>query len=255
MTTPEDLFSLRGRVAVVTGASSGIGESFARVLAAAGANVVVAARREGRIAALAESLGEVAAHFTCDVTDQEQVVSLMDFAMRRFGALDVVVNNAGVADPRPALEEPVERFREVVETNLVSVFSACQAAGRRMAEAGSGSIVNVASILGLVASGRIPQASYTASKAGVVNLTRELAAQWAGRGIRVNAIAPGWFPTEMTSVMFEEGKGLAFIERNTPMRRGGRLEELSGALLLLASDAGSYITGQTLVVDGGWTLA
>ena len=138
MTAPKDLFSLGGRVAVVTGASSGIGESFARVLAGAGAKVVVAARREARIAALAESLGDGAAHFACDVTDPEQVESLMDYALHRFGGLDVVVNNAGVADPQPALEEPVERFREVVETNLVSVFSACQAAGKRMAEQGSG---------------------------------------------------------------------------------------------------------------------
>ncbi len=255
MTVPDELFSLRGRVAVVTGASSGIGEHFARVLADAGAKVVVSARREAKIAALADSIGDDAAHFACDVTDADQVEDLMGFAVHRFGSLEVVVNNAGVADPRPALEEPVERFREVVETNLVSVFSACQAAGRRMVESGYGSIVNVASVLGLVGSGKIPQASYTASKAGVVNLTRELALQWASHGVRVNAIATGWFPTEMTSVMFEEGRGLAFIERNTPMRRGGRLEELSGALLLLASDASSFITGQTIVVDGGWTIS
>ena len=248
-----NIFSVANKVAIVTGASSGIGAHLAGALSAAGAKVLLVARREERIAALAATLDN-AAFFVCDVTNDEQVAAMVDFAVERFGVVDVLLNNAGMADPQPALVEEPAHFRKLVETNLVSVFVASQAAARHMAQKGSGSIVNIASVLGFVASGAIPQASYTASKAGVVNLTRELAAQWAKLGIRVNGIAPGWFPSEMTSEMFDEGRGLAWIQRNTPMGRGGELHELTGVLLLLASDAGSYITGQTIVVDGGWTL-
>ena len=249
----QDLFGLEGKVAIVTGASSGIGAHFAEVLALAGASVVLAARREDRISDLAARLPR-ASWVVCDVTSDADLAAMADHALERHGTIDILVNNAGIADPQPALEEDPAHFRKVVETNLNSVFVASQVVGRQMALKGSGAIVNVASVLGFVASGVIPQASYTASKAGVVNLTRELAAQWAKLGIRVNGIAPGWFPSEMTSAMFDEGKGLAWIGRNTPLGRGGRLDELSGALLLLASDAGSYITGQTLIVDGGWTI-
>lgn len=248
-----ELFDLSGKVAIITGASSGIGAHFAKLLAECDVSVVLAARRLDRIAEASRHLAK-SSYFACDVTDDTQVDELVKFTCERYGKVDLLINNAGMADPKPALEEDPSHFRRVIETNLNSVFVASQSVAREMSKVGSGSIVNIASVLGLVASGVIPQASYAASKAGVVNLTRELAAQWVMLGIRVNAIAPGWFPSEMTSVMFEEGKGLNWITRNTPMRRGGDLDELSGALLLLASGAGSFITGQTIVVDGGWTL-
>jgi NAD(P)-dependent dehydrogenase (short-subunit alcohol dehydrogenase family) len=169
------------------------------------------------------------------------------------GRIDVLVNNAGIGSPIPAEDEPVERFAEVLDVNVTALFALTQLVGRTMIERGSGSIVNIASILGLVASAPIKQASYTASKGAVVNLTRELAVQWARKGVRVNAIAPGWFPSEMTAEMFADPASMTFLERNAPMARGGRPDELDGALLYLASGASSYVTGQVLAVDGGWT--
>jgi NAD(P)-dependent dehydrogenase (short-subunit alcohol dehydrogenase family) len=247
-------FHVQGKVAVVTGASSGLGARFARVLAEQGARVVLAARREERIAALAAELGaERAVAVPADVTDEASLRAVVDTAVERFGGLDVMVNNAGISKSVPATEEATDSFRQVVEVNLVALFTACREAARVMVPAGRGSIVNVASALGLVGVGRIPQASYAASKGGVVNLTRELAAQWGRHGVRVNAIAPGWFRSEMTAPMFEDERGLRFIERTVPMRRPGREDELDGVLLFLAADASSYVCGQTIAVDGGWT--
>ena len=247
-------FDLEGRVAIVTGASSGLGARFARVLAGSGARVVLAARRIDRITALAEELGDdTALAVPCDVADDAAVGALVDACVRRFGALDILVNNAGITRVVPATEESTESFREVVDVNLVGLFAACREASRVMIASGRGSIVNVASALGLVGLGRIPQASYAASKGAVVNLTRELAAQWARHGVRVNAIAPGWFPSEMTAGMFADERSMRFIERTVPMMRAGRSDELDGVLLFLASDASSYVCGQTIAVDGGWT--
>jgi NAD(P)-dependent dehydrogenase (short-subunit alcohol dehydrogenase family) len=251
------LFDLTGRVAVITGASSGLGVTFAEGLAAAGAKVVLAARRRERIDALARSLeasGREALAVECDVTNEASVDALVGATVSRFARVDVLVNNAGVAKVAPAAQETIGDFRSVLDVNLVGAFLCAQRFGRVMLEQKHGSIVNVASVLGLVASGLIPQASYVASKGGVVNLTRELAAQWARLGVRVNAIAPGYFPSEMTSDMFATEDGTRFIRRRTPMGRGGQPEELLGALLLLASDASSYMTGQVLAVDGGWTI-
>jgi NAD(P)-dependent dehydrogenase (short-subunit alcohol dehydrogenase family) len=248
------VFDVEGRVAVVTGASSGLGARFARVLSERGARVVLAARREDRIAELATELGEERAlAVPTDVSDEASLRALIAAAAGRFGRVDVLVNNAGISKSLPALEESNDDFRRVVEVNLVGLFAACREAARVMVEQGSGSIVNVASALGLVGVGRIPQASYAASKGGVVNLTRELAAQWARRGVRVNAVAPGWFRSEMTETMFSDERSMRFIERTVPMGRPGTESELDGVLLFLASDASSYVTGQTLVVDGGWT--
>jgi NAD(P)-dependent dehydrogenase (short-subunit alcohol dehydrogenase family) len=165
----------------------------------------------------------------------------------------VVVNNAGIGTPMPAEDEPMDHFRQVVDVNLHALFRLCQLAARPMLDQGSGRIVNVASMLGLVASAPIRQASYCASKGAVVNLTRELGCQWARKGVRVNAIAPGWFPSEMTTDMWDDEASMAYVARNCPMGRPGSGEELDGVLLFLASQASTYVTGQTIAVDGGWT--
>jgi NAD(P)-dependent dehydrogenase (short-subunit alcohol dehydrogenase family) len=251
------LFDLTGRVAVVTGASSGLGVTFAEGLAAAGASVVLAARRTDRIEALQKKLeasGAPALAVECDVTKEASVDALVQATISRFGSVDVLVNNAGVARVRPALDEAPSDFREVIDTNLVGAFTCAQRFGRVMVENRKGSIINIASILGFVGIGLVPQASYAASKGGVVNLTRELATQWARLGVRVNAIAPGWFPSEMAADMVETEDGQKFIRRRTPMGRAGEPKELLGALLLLASDASSFMTGQIIAVDGGWTI-
>jgi NAD(P)-dependent dehydrogenase (short-subunit alcohol dehydrogenase family) len=255
-TSVPKLFDLTGRVVVVTGASSGLGVAFAEGVAAAGARVVLAARRKGRLQSLCDTLtsrGTEALVVECDVASEASVDALVAATTDRFGRVDVLVNNAGVANVTPAAIETVADFKHVLDVNLVGAFLCAQRFGRVMLEQKKGTIVNIASVLGLLASGLIPQASYLASKGGVVNLTRELAAQWARYGVRVNAIAPGFFPSEMTTDM-ENEDGKRFIRRRTPMGRSGEPEELLGALLLLASDASSYMTGQILAVDGGWTI-
>jgi hypothetical protein len=249
---PLGRFRLDGRVVLLTGASSGIGEHLARVLHQAGGHLVLAARRADRLEGLATELDD-AMPVACDVSRDEDLERLVRLALDRHGRIDVLVNNAGTSDPLPAEDEPAERFREVMAVNLTAAFVLTQLVGRQMLERASGVVVNVASVLGLVESGQIPQAGYVASKGGLVNLTRELAAQWARRGVRVNALAPGWFRTEMTEVLFADEGGQRWIRRKTPMGRAGELHELDGALLFLASDSSSYVTGQVLTVDGGWT--
>jgi NAD(P)-dependent dehydrogenase (short-subunit alcohol dehydrogenase family) len=257
MRAKASLFDLEGRVAIVTGASSGLGVSFAKGLAGAGARVVLAARRIDRLEALAadlEATGARALAVACDVTNEDAVDALVEAARERFGRIDVLVNNAGASNIVPAEEESVSSFRQIVDVNLIGAFVCAQRVGRVMLEAGAGSIVNVSSILGLVASGQIKQASYCASKGAVVQLTRELAAQWARRGVRVNGIAPGWFASEMTAGMFSDERSLRWVRGRDPMGRPGLEEELVGPLVFLASDASSYVTGQTIAVDGGWTI-
>ena len=251
---PEKLFSLSGRTAVITGGSSGLGQRFARVLHAAGATVVVGARRRDRLDSLASELGASCLPVACDVTVAEDLQRLHHTALDATGSIDILINNAGIGESVPAEDESPEAFRSVIEVNLLAAFSLAQLCARTMLTQGSGSIVNIASILGLVAAAPIPQASYCASKGAIVSLTRELACQWARRGVRVNALAPGWFPTEMTNDgLFNDDEGNRYLRRNTPMGRGGGENELDGAILFLASDASSFMTGQTLVVDGGWT--
>jgi len=252
----EALFGLSGRVAVVSGASSGLGVGFARALAQAGANLVLAARRADRLDALAAELMEAGVEVlpvACDVTDATQVEALKDACLERFGRVDILVNNAGTTEVVPAEDETEEAFLRVLNVNLNGTFYCAQRFGRVMLNAGQGSIINVASIFGMVGSGSIPQAGYVASKGAVVNMTRELAAQWARRGVRVNAIAPGFFMSEMTEEMFSDERSMAWVRRKTPAGRAGEVEELAGALIFLASDASSYVTGQTIAVDGGWT--
>jgi len=234
-------------VAIVTGASSGLGERFARVLHAAGANVVVAARRVDKLQQLAEELGPRALPMRCDVAESADRIALIDAAVDRFGTVDVLVNNAGTGTPAPAEEQ-------TLDVNVVGLFHLSQLVSRHMLHQGRGSIVNIASIFAVVASSPIGHAGYCASKAAVVGLTRELGAQWAPRGVRVNAIAPGWFETEMTAHMWTDPQSINYVQGGTPMRRQGTAGELDAALLLLAGAGGSFITGQTIVVDGGWTL-
>ncbi|GAB2826113.1 glucose 1-dehydrogenase [Actinocorallia aurea] len=253
MTAPGTLTAnLSGRVAVVTGASSGLGMWFAELLAGCGATVFAAARRRERLDALADRVAGVIP-ITCDVTDAEARQGLHDAARSYQGAVDVLVNNAGHGEGKPALEESVEDFERTLTLNLTATFALATLFGRSMIEAGQGSIVNIASILGMVAAAPSSQASYCAAKGGVVNLTRELGCQWANTGVRVNAIAPGWFPSEVTEDFFADERGGSWVRRNTPMGRVGRSDELDGAMLLLASDASSFMTGQILAVDGGWT--
>lgn len=247
---------LVGTVSIVTGASSGFGARFVEVLAAHGSTVVAAARRLDRLEELAGSRDRIHA-FQCDVQDDDQLQALVDWTAENFGSVDVVVNNAGVSDgpAKAELEDPAE-FRRVMNVNLNACFVLAAAAARQMIGSGTGgSIINISSVHGLVASAPNNQAAYVASKGALVNLTRELAIQWARHNIRVNAIAPGYFATELTEGLLDESNesGRAWVLKNTPMRRTGELSELDGPLMLLASGAGSYITGQTLAVDGGWT--
>jgi NAD(P)-dependent dehydrogenase (short-subunit alcohol dehydrogenase family) len=247
-----NIFDVRDRVVVVTGASSGLGAHFAVMLGEAGAKVVLAARRFEELEGVAAQVdGSLAVR--CDVTSDEDCRLLVEKAVEHFGRIDVLVNNAGTSKPAPVAEEAIEAFRRVVDVNLHGTYSLCRYAGMQMVAQGEGSIVNVASIVGLVGLGRMPQASYAASKAAVVNLSRELAAQWARKGVRVNVIAPGFFPSEMTSELFGNEQGEAWVAKLTPMGRGARADEMDGALLYLASGASSYVTGSVLVVDGGWT--
>ncbi|MEM7094947.1 MAG: SDR family oxidoreductase [Actinomycetota bacterium] len=254
--TAAEIFDVADRVAIVTGASSGIGEHMVRVLATNGAKVIAAARRLDRLEALAADVTNVVP-MRCDVTVEDDLEALIASAYEEFGRLDVVINNAGLSDaPVYAQDETAEQFSQVIDINLNSCFLLARSAAREMIAAESpGSIINIASVHSFVSSAPNNQAAYVASKTGLVGLTRELAGQWARFDIRVNCIAPGYFPTELTDVMMEEGSsGLGFITKRTPMRRPGRLPELDGALLLLASDASTYVTGQTVTVDGGWTM-
>jgi NAD(P)-dependent dehydrogenase (short-subunit alcohol dehydrogenase family) len=251
---PGGLFRLDGQVAIVTGASSGLGDRFARVLHAAGAHVVLAARRAERLDALAGELGERVSAVPSDLTVLEDRERLVDVALGVTGRIDVLINNAGVSDPTPAEAETLEHFLSTMDLNVVAPFHLCQLVGRRMLAEGTGSIVNVASILGLVAASPMKDASYCSSKGALVNLTRQLGCEWGRKGVRVNALAPGWFPSEMTQAdMFDDDGGAQFVVRNTPMGRAGHIDELDGALLFLAGPASSYVTGQVLAVDGGWT--
>jgi len=250
-----ELFDLTGRTAIVTGGGAGLGRQFSEALADAGANLVLCARKVARCeetaAAIESDYGVRALADECDVRDPEQVARVIERAERELGPVDVLVNNAGTSWGAPAEDYPLEGWQKVLDVNLTGTFLFSQAVGRSMLRRGEGSIVNVASVAAFVGGpeGAMDAIGYTASKGGVVSFTRDLAVKWAPHGIRVNAIAPGWFPSEMSAVLLERFER-EFIAR-IPLGRFGGPDDLKGAVVFLASRAGAYVTGQTLLVDGG----
>jgi NAD(P)-dependent dehydrogenase (short-subunit alcohol dehydrogenase family) len=251
--TIDDMFRLDGKVAIVTGASSGLGVAFAQALAEAGADVVLGARRVDRLeetAQLVRDAGRRVLTVATDVADPAQCQALVDATMAEFGQVDVLVNNAGIGTAVPATRETPDQFRSVIDINLSGCYWMAQACGRVMAPGSS--IINISSVLALTTAG-LPQAAYAASKAGLIGLTRDLANQWTGRkGIRVNAIAPGFFDSEMTR-QYPPGYLDAMAPR-IPAGRKGDPRELAAAVIFLAAPAGGYVTGQTIPVDGGLTI-
>jgi NAD(P)-dependent dehydrogenase (short-subunit alcohol dehydrogenase family) len=248
-----DKFRLDSRVALITGGSSGLGAAFAVAVAEAGADVVIAARRADRLqetAAAVAAAGRSCLPVPADVTNPEACRAVVDAAMERFGRVDILVNNAGVGTSVPASRETVEQFRSVIDLNLSACYWMAQACGRVM-QPGS-SIVNVSSILAITTAG-LPQAAYTASKAGLLGLTRDLAQQWGGRkGIRVNALAPGFYESEMTEQYSAEY--WKQVSARIVLGQPGNRDDLAATLVWLVSPAASYVLGQTIVVDGGVTL-
>jgi NAD(P)-dependent dehydrogenase (short-subunit alcohol dehydrogenase family) len=248
------MFRLEDRVVIVTGASSGLGAAFALACAEAGGTVALAARRTNRLAEVASELeaeGYRVGTYQTDIVDPAQCQALVDAVMGDFGHIDVLVNNAGIGTALPALRETPEQFRQVIDVNLNGSYWLAQACGRVMAPGSS--VINVSSVLALTTAG-LPQAAYSASKAGLLGLTRDLAQQWGvRRGIRVNAVAPGFFATEMTD-QYPPG----YLDGMSPrvlLTRTGNPQELAATVVWLASDAAGYVTGQTIVVDGGFTIA
>ncbi|HET8605029.1 MAG TPA: 3-oxoacyl-ACP reductase family protein [Marmoricola sp.] len=251
--TVQQLFDLTDRVAIVTGASSGLGVAFAQALAEAGADVALGARRVDRLAdtaRLVEKAGRRAVTVATDVADPEACQALVDTTVAELGRVDVLVNNAGVGTAVPATRETPGEFRRVIDVNLNGCYWMAQACGRVM-QPGS-AIINISSVLGLTTAG-LPQAAYASSKAGLIGMTRDLAQQWTGRkGIRVNAVAPGFFESEMTE-QYPPGY-LEQQQQRIPAGREGDPRELAATVVFLASDAAGYITGQTLAVDGGMSI-
>ena len=254
--TASGLFDLSGRVALVTGASSGLGLRFAQVLAEAGAAVALVARRADRLAALANHIEQAAGRalpLSADVCDRADMIRAFDAAEREFGAVDLLVNNAGVVHADRIVDLPEAEWRRVLGVNLDAVFLWSQEAARRMlASEKTGAIVNISSIAGFNVSKGV--AAYAVAKAGVIQLTKALGLELAAKGIRVNAIAPGWIVTDLNRDYLMSERGAA-IKRDIPLGRFGEERDLDGVLLLLASDAGRYMTGTTIVVDGGQLIA
>ena len=247
-----EAFRLDGRVAIVTGASRGLGRSIALALAAAGADVAVASRSAKELAETAgavEALGRRGLAVPTDVTVCAQVEALVERTAATLGRLDIVVNNSGIAAVMPLAEMPPEEFRRSLEVNLVGVFNGCRAAASRLIGQKSGKIVNLASMLG--AAGLAGYTAYSASKGGVIAFTRALAVEWARHNIQVNAMAPGWFVTDMNSQAFDDPRIRERLLRDVPARRTGKLEEIGPLVVYLASSASDYMTGQTVFLDGG----
>ena len=251
-----DAFRLEGKVAIVTGASRGLGRAMALALAEAGADVAAAARTTGEIeetAHLVEKAGRRALAVRTDVAEYAQVEALVARTVDALGRLDIIVNNSGIAAVRPVLEMPPEEFVRIIHVNLIGVFNGCRAAAARLTSQKSGKVINMASVLGTA--GLAGYSAYAASKGGVIAFTKALAVEWARYGVQVNAIAPGWFVTDMNAMAFADPKVRERLLRDVPMRRTGELAEIGPLAVYLASSASSYMTGQTIFLDGGHTAA
>ena len=250
------MFDLTGRTAIVTGASRGLGVSFARGLVKAGCNVALAARNLDGLTKVADELKEVGPRvipIRTDVRNLADVESMVRRVFNEFGRIDILVNNAGISAIAAAEEMTQEQWHDVIDTNLTALFNCAQCAGRHMLRAGSGRIINIASMYSFSAASFVPQVSYIASKHGVLGLTRELAVQWGRRGVQVVALAPGLFRSDQTIWALEENKELGEkLLAKVPMGRIGKLEELEATIVYLASPASAYMTGQALVIDGGF---
>jgi gluconate 5-dehydrogenase len=248
-----DLFNLAGRVALVTGGSIGLGRQIAEGLAEMGANLVLCARKPERCRQAAEQLQQLGVRtlaLGCDVKNPAEVEAVVDAAFSQFGRIDVLVNNAGISWGAPVEEMRLEDWNKVIETNLTGTFLCAQAVGKVMIKQGRGKIINIASVAGLGgAPPALPAIGYHASKGGVISFTKDLACKWATHNIQVNAIAPGWFPTHMSSRVLEHNREL-FLSQ-IPLHRFGNEHDLKGSAVFLASDASDYVTGHVLVVDGG----
>lgn len=255
-TVMELCFEIKGQTAIMTGASSGLGVVFAETLAECGVNLVIAARRYERLVKLAEDLSGKynvkVIPVKTDVSQEDQVINMVKTAIEKFGSLEILVNNAGTVCLSPSVDMSLEEWRKVIDVNLTGVFLCARTAAREMIKKKYGKIVNIASIYGAVGD-IFPTAPYYASKGAVINLTRSLAIEWAPYKINVNAIAPGFFPSEMTTSIFQDEKALKYILSRTPLGRTGEPLDLKAALIYLASPASNYVTGQTIFVDGGWT--
>nr|WP_263326635.1 3-oxoacyl-ACP reductase family protein [Neobacillus sp. Marseille-Q6967] len=247
------LFNLENKVAIVTGGNRGLGRAMALALAEAGANVVIVGRDEEKnqqVVSEVQEIGRKAISLSTDLRDVDAIGEMVTTVVEKFGRLDVLVNNAGVSHTGRALEVTEKDWDKVMDLNVKSLFFCCQAAAKVMKEQGSGKIINLASVAGAV--GDLGISAYTASKSAVINLTRSLALEWVRYGIQVNAIGPAYIETDMNTEELANPKVRGKIVGKTPMQRLGEPEELAGTVILLASDASSYITGQTIFVDGGW---
>jgi NAD(P)-dependent dehydrogenase (short-subunit alcohol dehydrogenase family) len=248
-----ELFSLEGKVAVVTGGTSGIGRALSLGLADAGADVIATARRQQQVddtAAEIEKRGRKSLRVASDVGDRGSLEKLRDAVLEQFGKVDILVNCAGIIKRTPTLDLPEEEWTNIINTNLTGTLRACQVFGRAMLERGYGRIVNIASLNSFVALSEV--AAYAASKAGVASLTRSLAVEWSKKGVTVNAVAPGVFRTDLNAQLLDSTPRGQELLMRTPMGRFGKTEELVGAVVYLASDSASFVTGQILVVDGGF---